>query len=551
MGLTLILILSILPNILLAFPWWNSASIYQVYPLSLKDSDGDGYGDLAGLTSALEYFPTLGVDALWITPIFASPMADFGYDISDYRAINPIFGTMEDFDSFMEEAKREELRILLDFVPNHSSDQHMWFQKSEARVEKYADYYVWSDPAPGGGPPNNWLSKVRSSAWSWSEKRQQYYYHQYQAGQPDLNYRNPAVVDEMKAVLDFWLEKGIDGVRMDAVSHLVEDLQLRDEPVSGETDDHLDWRYLEHIYTNNQPETKVILKELTSFIKEKFGEKFVLLETDLDAAENMEYYQCGDMPFNFGLARHLQPGFGPEQIREEVLSWVSGMPAGSESNWVTGSHDMGRVGSRLGEQLIDHMNMLALMLPGLVVTYQGEELGMRDTDISWEETRDPAGCACGPTRYQECSRDPERTPFQWSNEKNAGFSNGSSTWLPVNPNYLWLNLADQDAEGHNSHLSVYKDIQAFRNTSARGKADIFTEGNLFVLSTSSSSSSSPEWILLLNLGPDSVSYHGRQDEIGHVVARSVGGSPGNSFGTILDLSEINLQAWEALIVSSY
>jgi len=550
MALAWILILSLVPNLLLASPWWNSASIYQVYPLSLKDSDGDGYGDLAGLSSALEYFPNLGIDALWITPIFASPMADFGYDISDYRTINPIFGTMEDFDSMMAEAKRQDLRILLDFVPNHSSDQHIWFQKSEARVGKYADYYVWSDPALGGGPPNNWLSKVRSSAWTWSEKRQQYYYHQYQAGQPDLNYRNPAVVDEMKAVLDFWLEKGIDGVRMDAVSHLVEDLQLRDEPVSGETDDNLDWRYLEHIYTNNQPETKVILKELTSFIKEKFGEKFVLLETDLDAVENMEYYQCGDMPFNFGLARHLQPGFGPEQIREEVLSWVSGMPAGSESNWVTGSHDMGRVGSRLGDQLIDQMNMLALMLPGLAVTYQGEELGMRDTDISWEETRDPAGCACGPTRYQECSRDPERTPFQWSNETNAGFSNGSATWLPLNPNYPWLNLASQEAEGHNSHLGVYKDIQAFRKTSARGEADIFTEGNLFVLSQSLSSPS-PEWILLLNLGPELVSYHGGQGEIGHVVARSVGGSPENSFGSILDLSEINLQPWEALIVSSY
>ena len=267
--------------------WWSTTSMYQVYPLSLQDSDGDGYGDLQGVISKITYFQRLGIETLWLTPIYSSPMKDFGYDVSDYCSINPIFGTIEDFEELLEVAHSLELRVLMDFVPNHSSDEHEWFKKSVAKEDPYTDYYVWVDPISFNGtvpiPPTNWLSKVRTSAWQWSDDRQQFYYHQYQAAQPDLNYRNRHVIEEMKDVLDFWLDLGINGVRMDAVSHLIEDDRLLDEPFSGDPDaiDNLDYKYLSHTYTNNQGKTRDMLTKFTEHIKSKYGDKSVILETDL------------------------------------------------------------------------------------------------------------------------------------------------------------------------------------------------------------------------------------------------------------------------------
>ena len=257
----------------------------------------------------------------------------------------------------------------------------------------------------------------------------------------------------MKAVLGFWLDRGIDGVRVDAISHLIEDDKLLDEPLSHnpEAVDEWDWKYLDHIYTNNQNLTRHLVAELAGYVKNNYGpDKLVVLETDLDIPDIMEYYDCGDLPFNFNLARHLQSDVTGPQVKEEVESWLKVMGEGNVANWVSGSHDISRVASRLSEGLVDHINMLVLTLPGVSVTYQGEEIGMINTNITWEDTLDPAGLACGPQGYQQCSRDPERTPMQWSGQTNAGFSSANTTWLPVNPNYPWLNVeAQEKAEDEN------------------------------------------------------------------------------------------------------
>jgi len=343
---------------------------------------------------------------------------------------------------------------------------------------------------------------------------------------------------------------------MDAVSHLIEDDELLDEPASNDPEavDDLDWKSLEHIYTNNQPETRMILSELSGHVKEKYGDKFVVLETDLDILENMDYYNCGDMPFNFNLARHLQGDVHADSVVAEINNWLTMMvdhaPPGSQANWVTGSHDIARVASRVSHFLIDHLNMLVLMLPGVSVTYQGEELGMTNTNISWEDTLDPAGLACGPDRYQECSRDPERTPMQWSSGVSAGFSSSESTWLPVNPNYPWLNVETQssDEDPHNTHLGVYRDAIHFRKEITRGQdIRMYQEDELFLLY-------SPDFALLLNFGTDEITYdlldHSGMPwvSIGEVKARSVNGLAMNEVGSVIDLSNVQLDRYEALLI---
>jgi len=516
--------------------WWKSTSIYQLYPLSVSDSDGDGIGDIKGITSKLYWYYWFGVETLWLTPIYPSPMKDFGYDVSNYLDVNPIFGSMDDFVELVEEARYYKLKIILDFVPNHSSDQHEWFQKSLKNEWPYSDYYVWADPIGWEEnvpiPPNNWLSKVRTSAWEWSSQRGQFYYHQYQAAQPDLNYRNGLVIEEMKEILSFWLDLGIDGVRMDAVSHLIEDDKLKDEPKSGENVDDLDWNSLEHIYTNNQNLTRDILSELTSFIKENYGsDKFVVLETDLSSPEIMQYYDCGDIPFNFELARGIKNNVSAVLIKNLVEQWMDNMPHDKIANWVTGSHDISRIASRVSDDFVDHMNMLALMLPGISVTYQGEEIGMTNMNISWEDTLDPAGLACGQERYQECSRDPERTPYHWSSDKNAGFSVANKTWLPVNPNYEWINMMDQFNPIH-SHLQAYMNAMRARNVLKTIPTPIYLViENVFIALHA-------DYILVLNFDADIISIemeellfeNGIETEMYTVFARSTNGTQENEVG---------------------
>lgn len=336
--------------------WWEKAGFYQIYPRSFKDSDGDGIGDLNGITSKLPYLKEIGVKAFWMSPINKSPMVDFGYDISDYREIQPEYGTMQDFENLVKEAHRLDLKVIMDFVPNHSSDKHEWFIKSEAREPGYEDFYVWDDglPNPAGGrnlPPTNWLQAFRRSAWQWNAKRQQYYLHQFTVEQPDLNYRNPVVVNEMKDVIRFWLDKGVDGFRVDAVPFLFEVVKLQNgtypnEPLSGLTNDQDDFDYLDHIYTQNQPETLDMVyqwRELVDQYKqEKGGETRVLMTEGYTSLEILkEYYvstttkQLGShMPFNFGMIADLNRTSGAYDIAKVIQSWMNIVPQGHAANWV-------------------------------------------------------------------------------------------------------------------------------------------------------------------------------------------------------------------------
>ncbi|XP_062137459.1 maltase A3 [Drosophila sulfurigaster albostrigata] len=468
--------------------WWQVAQFYQIYPRSFKDSDGDGIGDLQGIISKLDHLKDIGVTATWLSPIFASPMADFGYDISDFFDIQPEYGTLDDFDQLIAAANERGLKIILDFVPNHSSDENIWFTKSVKREKGYEDYYVWHDGYLNAStgvrePPSNWLQAFRGSAWEWNDERQQYYLHQFAVKQPDLNYRNPAVVAQMKRVLTFWLNRGVAGFRIDAVPwcfEVVPDAEGRypDEPLSGYTDDPDDSSYLKHIYTQDQPETVDMVYQwrtlLDDYKRIHGGDTRVLMvETYSSLDYVMQFYgnrttKGAQIPFNF---QFIVGGNGDKNntllnatgFVKIINSWLSQMPAGQTANWVMGNHDQRRVGSRYGEHRIDTMNMLQMFLPGVSVTYQGEELGMTDLDISWADTRDPAACNSNESIYEQFTRDPARTPFQWSSEANAGFSTNSSTWLPINPNYVTVNVETETA-ADSSHLKLYKQLVTLRQT---------------------------------------------------------------------------------------
>lgn len=364
--------------------WWETTIFYQIYPRSFMDSDGDGVGDIKGITAKLAHLKETGIGATWLSPIFESPMVDFGYDISNFTQIQEEYGSMEDFDALMVKAKKLGIKIILDFVPNHTSDECEWFRHSVDRIPGYEDYYVWHDgkPNPSGGqplPPNNWVSVFYGSAWTWSDKRQQYYLHQFTAGQPDLNYNNPVVVELMKTVLRFWLEKGVDGFRVDAINHMFEEDSFRDEPLSGKSTDPNDYQYLDHIYTKDLPQTYEFIYEwrhlLDEFKRENGGETRVMMtEAYANIKDTMQYYGNGSrkgahMPFNFGMITDLDVDSDARDFVYTINKWLNYMPVGETPNFVLGNHDRKRVGTRYGTKLIDAMNMLLLTLPGVAVTY--------------------------------------------------------------------------------------------------------------------------------------------------------------------------------------
>ncbi|KAH8233707.1 hypothetical protein KR026_011580 [Drosophila bipectinata] len=465
--------------------WWQTAQFYQIYPRSFMDSDGDGIGDLNGITSKLEYLKELGVTAAWLSPIFTSPMVDFGYDISDFFDIQPEYGTLDDFKALIKRANELDLKIILDFVPNHSSDENDWFVKSVNREKGYEDYYVWHDGKTNAEtgerePPSNWLQAFRGSAWEWNEVRQQYYLHQFAVQQADLNYRNPLVVEQMKRVLRYWLDLGVAGFRCDAVPVLFEiepdeNGQYADEEVSGLTNDTEARNYLKSDLIENLPETidmayqwRVVMDD---YQRIHGGDTRVLLiETYAPPAYTMQFYGNrsvvgAHLPFNFNLITvPASDGFSASSIKTAVDNWLDNLPAGRTANWVIGNHDQRRAASRYGTANADAMNMLVMILPGASVTYQGEELGMTDGEISWEDTQDPAACNSNQDTYEQFTRDPSRTPFQWTSGTNAGFSTATKTWLPLAADYETVNVETESA-AQRSHLSIYKSLVALRKSS--------------------------------------------------------------------------------------
>ncbi|XP_071628959.1 maltase 1-like isoform X1 [Temnothorax longispinosus] len=458
-------------NKILNKSWWNNTVFYQVYPRSLYDSDADGIGDLKGIISKLDYIVDTGINAIWLSPIYPSPMIDFGYDISDFKNIDPTFGSLEDFKVLLARAKALGLKVVLDLVPNHTSDKHIWFQKALQGHKKYKNYYVWARGRNGDGitPPNNWISVFSDSAWTYVESQKQWYLHQFEYRQPDLNFRNPAVRLEMKKVLIFWLDLGIDGFRIDSSAFIYEDLKLRDEPrsfVEGATP--RDYTYLNHIYTLDLIETYKLFGEWRKFVdlyaaKHNQDQKMVVMEAYTTLEHTIQYYDYNLLPFNFKFIRNLNSKSSAQDFKREMDSWMNSMPRGEVANWVLGNHDNPRIASRFPDRS-DQMTMLSMILPGLAVTYNGDEIGMVDKrDISWEDTKDPQACLAGQAQYLSVTRDPERTPFQWDATKNAGFSTAKSTWLPVNQNYKQLNLAKQ-MEAKESHYKIYKTLALLHRT---------------------------------------------------------------------------------------
>ena len=423
--------------------WWQRGIVYQVYPRSLQDSDGDGTGDLRGITSRLEAISDLGIDAVWLSPIYPSPMTDFGYDVSDYCGIDPLFGTMADFDALLARAHELGLKLILDFVPNHTSDQHPWFQASRARADGKADWYLWRDE------PTNWMANFGGSGWTWDEQRGQHYYHSFLPTQPDLNWRNPELRRAMYDALRFWLRKGVDGFRIDVMWLMVKDAEFRDNPPDPNW--HAGGRPFSQflpLYTADRPEVHEIVAQMRGVLDE-FPDRVLIGEIYLPVDRLVTYYgKNGDgaqLPFNFHLL--LLQDWSADALSRLINHYEGALPPGAWPNWVLGNHDNSRVATRIGAAQARVAAMLLLTLRGTPTIYMGEELGMVDTAIPAAHIRDPAELR---EPGQGLGRDPERTPYPWDDSAQHGFTTGTP-WLPMGTD----RPRTEQAVDPNSMLSLY------------------------------------------------------------------------------------------------
>ena len=433
--------------------WWQSGLIYQIYPRSFQDTDGNGIGDLAGIRQRLDYLADLGVDAIWLSPMFVSPMKDYGYDVADYRAVDPRFGTMEDFDALLADARSRGIRIILDLVPNHTSNQHAWFQEARtSRTSPKRDWYLWSDPAPNGGRPNNWLSEFGGPAWTFDAATDQYYYHAFLPEQPDLNWRNPAVREAIYDVMRFWLDKGVGGFRVDVLWHLLKDDARRDNPENpGWHEGMSPTQRLLPIYTTDLPDMQSIVREMRAVIDE-FDERVLIGELYLPIERLVRYYGEGldgaHLPFNFAL---IEAPWHARELDRLIRDYEAAVPQGGWPNWVLGNHDKPRIAGRVGERQARVAAMLLLTLRGTPTLYYGDEIGMPQATLSGVESRDPVernvpGFGLG--------RDGCRTPMQWDTSANAGFTTGTP-WLPIATDDPAVTVAAQ-ADDPGSMLALHK-----------------------------------------------------------------------------------------------
>jgi len=459
-----------------AAPWWKNAVIYEIYPRSFQDSNGDGIGDLNGITQRLGYLESLGVDAIWIAPCYPSPQVDFGYDISDYQAIDPVYGTLADFDRLLAEAGRHHIRVILDMVLNHTSDQHPWFvEAASSRSGPKHDFYVWNDGRTDAAghhlPPTNWVSLFGGSAWQYVPAVNQFYYHKFYRQQPDLNWRNPLVEQAMFAAMRFWLDRGVAGFRLDAITALLEDEQLRDEPVLGGTNAQGDPR-LKEIYTNDLPGNHDIIRRMRAMIDSYPGERLLIGETYVAHTAQLDPWYGGarhdelQLPMDtlVGLDKRLDAGRFRRLLSEAQTELHGGQPL-----LVFDNHDQIRSWDRYGDGV--HNAEIARIIAALLLTsrdaallYQGEEIGqVTATPTRVEDVRDPIGITGWP---KEKGRDGERTPMQWdSSNAQAGFSANPHTWLPVTANYPTVNVQSESADPE-SLLNWHKRLIALRRSSA-------------------------------------------------------------------------------------
>ena len=439
--------------------WWKDTAIYQIYPRSYQDSSGDGIGDLDGIRRRLDHVQRLGAGAVWLSPIFRSPMADFGYDISDYTDIDPLFGTMADFDALLAEAHERGLKLLLDFVPNHTSAQHPWFKESRAsRENPRRDWYIWKDAEPDGSPPNNWMSNFGGSAWAWDEATQQYYYHAFLEEQPDLNWRNPDVRHAMHDVLRFWLDKGVDGFRIDVVWHLAKDEEFRDNPPNPDWEPGMsDIKRHRQRYSADQPFVHDIIAELRDLVN-SYDDRLLIGEIYLPIERLVAYYGRDEaglhLPFNFHL---LQAKWKADVIRDLIDEYEAQLPKGGWPNWVLSNHDQPRIAARVGEEQARIAAMLLLTLRGTPTIYYGDEIGIADPHIPADRIQDPWAKLEPDASF---NRDKARTPMQWTGGPNAGFS-AAEPWLPLTQDHTSRNVERQAGES-GSMLELHRQLLALR-----------------------------------------------------------------------------------------
>jgi alpha-glucosidase len=444
----------------LVHPWWKRGVVYQVYPWSFQDTDGDGMGDIPGILSRLDHLQGLGVDAVWLSPVFSSPMKDFGYDISDYCDVDPRFGTLADLDRLIADLHRRGMKLILDFVPNHTSDQHAWFRESaSSRDNPKADWYLWHDPAPDGGPPNNWRSMFGGIGWEWSEARRQYYYHAFLKEQPDLNWRNPAVVAAMHDVLRFWLRRGVDGFRVDVIWHLLKDPDWRDNPPNPNwTPAEPEVRRILQIMTCDQPGIIDLVKGIRAVLDE-FGDTVLIGELYLEIDRLCDYYgdklDGAQLPFNFHL---MMDPWKADVVARHIRDYEAHLPPGAWPNWVLGNHDNGRVASRFGLPQARVAAMYLLTAQGTPTIYQADEIGLESGVIPPDRVRDPQ--EKNEPGLPGHNRDICRTPMQWDGSTYAGFST-VEPWLPLVAGHEHVNV-EAETRDPASMLTLYRSLIALR-----------------------------------------------------------------------------------------
>ncbi len=478
--------------------WWKSAVIYEIYARSFQDTNADGIGDLRGIMERLPYLIELGIDAIWISPIFPSPMIDFGYDVSNYVDIDPLFGTLRDFDELLTRAHGCGLRILLDLVPNHTSDQHPWFVESRgSRDSPKRDWYLWQNPGPHGAEPNNWLSQFGGSAWEFDRRSGQYYYHAFLKQQPDLNWRNPRVRHAIYEAMRFWLRRGVDGFRVDVLWHLIKDDQFRDNPVNANFAPGMPpHEVLAQLYTSDRPEVQEVIAEMRSVVDE-FADRLLIGEIYLPLERLVKYYgrDLGGthFPFNFSL---LNSPWRAATIAGLIRDYEVALPQGGWPNWVLGNHDWPRIAGRIGREQARVGAMLLLTLRGTPTLYFGDEIGMTQVAISPDRIRDPfeknvPGLNVG--------RDGSRTPMQWDATVHAGFSQ-AEPWLPVAEDFRQENVANQRSEP-TSIYNLYRRLIALRRScralTTGSYRPVLTRGDLLAFARESKDD---RVLIALNLG---------------------------------------------------
>jgi len=526
-----------------ATPWWQHAVIYEIYPRSYQDSNGDGVGDLKGITQRLDYLQNLGVDAIWIAPMYPSPQVDFGYDISDYQAVDPQYGTLADFDELVAKATRHHIRVILDMVLNHTSDQHPWFlEASRSRTSPKHDFYVWNDGKPGVTvtsndptrpndsarhlPPNNWVSLFGGSAWQWVPSVNQFYYHMFYRQQPDLNWRNPQVEQAMFGAMRFWLDRGVAGFRLDAITTLFEDPKLRDNPALGGRNAQGDPN-LSDVYTNKLPEVHGVIRRTRTMTNSYPGDRLLIGETYVPQTQDLDPWYGGASHNELQLPMDTLLGMGSKldanTFRQHLIEAQTQLHQ-SQPLFVFDNHDNIRSWDRYGDGV--HNAQIAKIIATLLLTsqsaallYQGEEIGQTTaTPTRVEDVRDPIGKTGWP---KEKGRDGERTPMQWdTSNAQAGFSTNPHTWLPVTPNYTTVNVQTESADP-DSLLNWHRQLIALRrNNSALhdGKTLMLDETNPSVLTYERLASDGHAILVSLNMSsqPQTLDLHAAGIHVSHV-----------------------------------